>query len=125
MALRKEKLEFFKKELTLRRDTLAREVRQATQDMVNDDETYADSVDQASADADRAVSVHIKNREREILVQIDQALRRMEEGIFGECERCSEDISEARIKAFPFTTLCIDCKAELESEENRYPGRLN
>ena len=125
MALRKEKLEFFKKELNKRRNTLAQEIRVATEEMINDDETYADSVDQASVDADRAVSVHIKNREREVLVQIDQALRRMEEGIFGECERCGEDISEARIKAFPFTTLCIDCKAELESEENRYPGRLN
>ena len=125
MALRKEKLEFFRKELTRRRDTLSHEVRQATENMINDDEMFADSVDQASADSDRAVSVQIKNRERQILVQIDQALRRMEEGIFGECERCGEDISEARIKAFPFTTLCIDCKAELESEENRYPGRVN
>ena len=125
MALRKEKLEFFRKELNQRRDTLAQEVRQATEDMINDDETYADAVDQASADTDRAVSVHIKNRERDILVQIDQALHRMEKGVFGECERCGEDISEARIKAFPFTTLCIDCKAEIESEENRYPGRLN
>jgi DnaK suppressor protein len=125
MALRKEKLEFFKNELNQRRDALAQGVRQATADMINDDETYADAVDQASADTDRAVSVHIKNREREILVQIDQALRRMEEGIFGECEQCGDDISEARIKAFPFTTLCIDCKAELESEENRYPGRAN
>jgi DnaK suppressor protein len=125
MALRKEKLEFFKKELNKRRDTLAHEIRVATEEMINDDETYADSVDQASVDSDRAVSVHIKNREREILSQIDLALRRMEEGIFGECERCGEDISEARIKAFPFTTLCIDCKAEIESEENRYPGRLS
>jgi DnaK suppressor protein len=123
MALRKEKIEFFKKELNQRRDTLALGVRQATEDMINDDETYADAVDQASADTDRAVTVHIKNRERDVLGQIDLALRRMEEGIFGECERCGEDIAEARIKAFPFTTLCIDCKAELESEENRYPGR--
>src|SRR5579885_2444203 len=81
MALRKEKLEFFRKELTRRRDTLSHEVRQATENMINDDEMFADSVDQASADADRAVSVQIKNREREILVQIDQALRRMEEEI--------------------------------------------
>jgi DnaK suppressor protein len=125
MALRKEKIEFFKKELNQRRDTLSQEIRTATENMINDDVTYADSVDQASADTDRAVSVHIKNRERDVLVQIDQALRRMEEGIFGECERCGDDISEARIKAFPFTTLCIDCKAELESEENRYPGRVN
>src|SRR4051812_46381039 len=118
MALRKEKLESYRKELTRRRDTLASEVRAATERMINDDVAYADAVDQASADSDRAISVQIKNREREVLMQIDQALRRLEEGIFGECERCGDEISEARIKAFPFTTLCIDCKAELESEEN-------
>jgi DnaK suppressor protein len=123
MALRKDRLESVRKELVRRRDTLAAEVRAATERMIDDDEAYADSVDQAAADTDRAISVQIKNRERDVLVQIDQALRRMEEGIFGECERCGEDIAEARIKAFPFTTLCIDCKAEMESEENRYPGR--
>src|SRR5688500_6895646 len=123
MALRKEKIESYRVLLKNRRDTLSREIRQATDAMINDDEAYADSVDQAAADTDRTIIVQSKNREREILSQIDQALRRLEEGIFGECERCGEEIAEARIKAFPFTTLCIDCKAEIESEENRYPGR--
>jgi DnaK suppressor protein len=123
MALRKEKLETYRNLLTTRRDSLSREIRLATDAMINDDEAYADSVDQAAADTDRTISVQIKNRERAILTQIDQALRRLEEGIFGECERCGEEISEARIKAFPFTTVCVDCKAEMESEENRYPGR--
>jgi DnaK suppressor protein len=125
MAMRKDRIESLKKELTRQRDSLATGIRAATERMIDDDEQFADAVDAAAADSDRAVSVHIKNREREALGQIDQALRRMEEGIFGECERCGEDIAEARIKAFPFTTLCIDCKAELESEENRYPGRAN
>jgi DnaK suppressor protein len=123
MALRKEKIESYRNLLTTRRDSLSREIRLATDAMINDDESYADSVDQAAADSDRSISVHIKNRERAILTQIDQALRRLEEGVFGECEHCGEEISEARIKAFPFTTLCIDCKSEMESEENRYPGR--
>jgi DnaK suppressor protein len=65
----------------------------------------------------------MKNRDRDVLWQIDEALKRIDEGSFGECERCDEPISEARLKANPSTTLCIDCKAELESEEHRFLGR--
>lgn len=120
MSLRKDKVESFRKVLFERRENLARDLRQATQNFIADDEAYADSVDQASAEADKTLAMQMKNRERDMLWQIDEALRRIDSGSFGECERCDESISEARIKAFPLTTLCIDCKAELESEGNRY-----
>lgn len=123
MALRKEKLESIQRQLLSRRDALALELATATADLINDDEMYADSIDQASADTDRAMTVQIKNRERAVLAQIDEALRRIESGSFGECERCGEEIAEARMKANPATTLCIDCKAELESEQQRFTGR--
>ena len=123
MALRKEKLESFKKQLTLRRNTLAVELQQATADFINDDEFYSDAIDQASADVDKSLALQMKNRDRDVLWQIDEALRRIEAGSFGTCERCDESISEARIKVAPSTTLCIDCKAELESEQHRFPGR--
>lgn len=119
MTLRREKLESVKGLLLSRREALARDLRQATQDFIEDEPFYADSVDQASADVDRTLSMNLKNRERGVLKQIDEALRRIESGDFGKCEQCEEEISEARIKAFPFTTLCIDCKAELESEQRR------
>ena len=69
------------------------------------------------------MNLFVLSREREILFQIDAALRRIDEGSFGDCAQCGESIIEARIQAFPFTTLCIDCKAELESEEHRFLGR--
>jgi len=124
MALRKEKLESFKEQLTTRREVLAAELRQATADYIADETTYADTVDQASAESDKSLQMQIKNRDRNILWQIDTALKRIDAGSFGECEQCGESIAEARLKAFLFTTLCIDCKAELESEELRYPGRV-
>jgi DnaK suppressor protein len=119
MTLRREKLESVKGLLLSRREALARDLRQATQDFIDDEPAFADAVDQAAADVDRTLSMNLKNRERGVLRQIDEALRRIESGAFGKCEQCEEDISEARIKAFPFTTLCIDCKAELESEQRR------
>ncbi len=124
MALRKEKLESFKKHLSSRRDLLAEELKQSTADLINDEVSYTDSIDQASAETDKSLTVQMKNRDRDILWQLDEALRRIDAGTFGECERCGESIAEARLKANPSTTLCIDCKAELESEEHRFPGRM-
>jgi DnaK suppressor protein len=119
MTLRREKLESVKGLLLSRREALAKDLREATQGFIEDEAAFADSVDQASADVDRTFAMNLKNRERDVLRQIDEALRRIESGAFGQCEQCDEEISEARIKAFPFTTLCIDCKAELESEQRR------
>ena len=124
MALRKEKLEGFKKHLSTRRESLAQELKQATADLINDEVSYTDAIDQASAETDKSLIVQMKNRDRDILWQLDEALRRIDSGTFGECERCDESISEARLKANPSTTLCIDCKAEIESEEHRFPGRM-
>jgi len=123
--LRKDKLESFKKELLARRQVLAEDLRQATADFINDDEVFSDAIDQASADADKSLAVQMKNRDRDVLWGIDEALRRIDTGIFGQCEGCEEDITEARMRANPSTTLCIDCKAELESEQTRFPGRAS
>ncbi len=125
MAIRKEKLEKFQKELMAKRETMAEGLRLATAELINDESVYTDSVDQAAAEIDKSFNLQMKNRERDVLWQIDEALKRIEDGSYGTCDRCSEAISEGRIEAFPFTTLCIDCKAELESEEHRFPGRVH
>ncbi len=123
MTMRKEKVESFRKQLLARRETIAEELRLATAQLLNEDVFYTDSVDQAAADTDRNFTLQMKNRDRNVLWQIDEAIRRLNDGTYGECDRCGESISEGRMEAFPFTTLCIDCKAELESEEHRFPRR--
>lgn len=124
MALRKDKIESFRKDLFARREALAKDLRDTTASLINDDILHSDVLDQAAADVDKSFMLALKNRERDTLWQIDGALKRIEDGVYGDCERCDEPISEGRIRAFPFTTLCIDCKAELESEEQRFPGRV-
>jgi DnaK suppressor protein len=123
MALRKEKLEGFRRQLLAQREVLSHGLRVATAEFINDESVYTDAIDQASADVDKSFAMQMKNRERDTLLQIQEALRRIEAGAFGECDRCGEQISEARMKAFPFTTVCVDCKAEMEAEEHRFPGR--
>jgi DnaK suppressor protein len=121
MALTREKLDSFKHQLLSRRELLAREITQGTAEMIDNEPFFADSVDQAAADTDRGLAVQMKNRERSLLSEIDLALRRIESGVFGECESCADEIGEQRMKANPSTTLCIACKAELESERGRFP----
>lgn len=120
MALSRQKLDKFKKQLLARRDELSRDIEQGTAQMINEEPFFADSIDQAAADTDRGLAVQMKNRERGLLSEINLALRRIESGTFGECGSCGEEIGAQRMKAAPSTTLCIACKAELESERGRH-----
>jgi DnaK suppressor protein len=52
-----------------------------------------------------------------LLNKIRETLERLEEGEFGVCESCGEEIGEARLRARPVTTLCIECKTEQERQE--------
>ena len=56
-------------------------------------------------------------RERKLITKIQDALKRMDDGEYGICEECGEDISLARLKARPVTTLCVSCKARQEEGE--------
>ncbi len=124
MALLKEKLDHYRGQLMSRRELMAKDLRLATEQLLNDETTFTDSVDQAAAETHKSLTVQMKNRDRQTLRQIDDALRRLSDGSFGNCVRCEEAISDARIDAFPFTTLCIECKAEIETEEHRFSGRV-
>lgn len=123
MTLRRETLETIKSELIARRDSLSAEITRATEEFIADDVSFADSVDQASADTDKTIAVAMKNRDREVLLKLNNAIRKIENGSFGVCGRCDIEISEARMKANPSTTLCIDCQSELESENRSFARR--
>ena len=53
---------------------------------------------------------------------IREALDRIENGTYGTCEVCGEQISEERLKARPVTTQCIECKTDMEDQERRMAG---
>lgn len=86
-----------------------------TKEIVN----IPDPNDRATLESDRNFELRIRDRERKLINKIREALERINDGTFGICEKCGEDISEARLKARPVTTLCIDCKTDEEREEKR------
>jgi RNA polymerase-binding transcription factor len=73
------------------------------------------SFDEESADAgtftfERERDLSLGNNLRDLLDKVRSALRRLDAGTYGSCERCGKPIDKARLKALPYSVLCIDCK---------------
>jgi DnaK suppressor protein len=85
-----------------------------------DTDDLPDEIDQASSEYAQSMAFRLRDREKFLLQKIEKALLRIEEGTFGICERCEEDISPKRLEARPVTTLCIRCKEEQEKKERSY-----
>ena len=110
-------LDYFRKLLT---DMLAdaHHKGDATIENMNDsNELFADPADRATAESDRSFTLRIRDRELRLIRNIQAALQRIDEGVYGICEECGEDISLSRLKARPVTRLCINCKAKQEEGE--------
>ena len=76
-----------------------------------------DPVDRASLEAARTFTLRIRDRESRLIDKINQSLARIEEGTFGICYMCGEEISIQRLKARPVTNFCITCKNKMETLE--------
>jgi DnaK suppressor protein len=74
-----------------------------------------DPADAGSASFERETAQSLSNHARNLLSQIDEAMRRMDAGTYGTCERCGQAIELARLEALPYATLCMDCKRRDET----------
>jgi DnaK suppressor protein len=70
--------------------------------------------ERAQREFERHVSYSLDRRDLRELRAIEAALRRIQEGSYGECRECGTDISPARLKALPTAELCVDCAAAAE-----------
>ena len=112
-----ETLAYFKKLLESRLQELLREAEKTMQEMTGENTFYPDPTDRASLETDRNFLLRIRDRERKLIGKIQEALERIENGTFGICEECGDDIDIERLKARPVTTLCIECKRRQEALE--------
>ncbi|WP_285906325.1 RNA polymerase-binding protein DksA [Pseudodesulfovibrio pelocollis] len=110
-------LQYFKDTLNGMLDDILRKSEATLEDMTESGEVYADPADRATAESDRAFTLRLRDRERKLIKKIQKAITRIEDGDFGICVDCGDDISIARLKARPMTTLCINCKSKQEEDE--------
>lgn len=115
----------FKKRLVDLRGKVTDEMRQigggslkkSQRDAAGDLSAYTfHMADVASDSFERELSWDRASVEQKVLFHIDDALKRIEDGIFGKCETCQKKISKERLKAIPYATLCRLCKEKREKE---------
>ena len=70
--------------------------------------------DAASETFERTKNYALDENFRDIIESIDEALRKIEDGTYGLCDRCNQPISVERLKAIPYATLCIACQETVE-----------
>ncbi|MEE9614781.1 MAG: RNA polymerase-binding protein DksA [Thermodesulfobacteriota bacterium] len=117
------RLEQFRELLNSRLEELLSDAEKTVSGMNRtDEEHFPDPTDRAAHETDRNFTLRVKDRERKLLAKVKEALGRIEEGTYGICELCGEDISEKRLKARPVTTYCVECKKE-EEEQEKQRGR--
>lgn len=112
-----DKLEYFRNVLLEEMRALLDDAGKTVSEMTADTTNFPDPNDRATQESDRNFELRIRDRERKLINKIKDALERIDDGTFGVCDKCGEDISEGRLKARPVTTLCIDCKIEEEKRE--------
>ena len=78
-----------------------------------------DAVESSEADIQEDIEFALIQMKSETLNKIDAALRRLEEGTYGDCFECGDEISEARLRALPFAVRCKDCEEAREMAEQR------
>jgi DnaK suppressor protein len=115
--LQPEEIAYFKELLSRQLDELLTRAEKTVAQLVRDDDLSADIVDQAASDIDRNYTLRICDRESRLIGKIKTALAKIEEGTFGICESCDEQIGIERLKARPVTAYCIRCKTHMEAFE--------
>ena len=122
--MKKKELDTLKAILEEEKKRIQRHLDDISDTSVADLETATgDSVDIAALEINQNSLLKIGKRELNHLKKIDAALAKCEDGTYGECEQCGEQIAVARLMARPVAQLCIDCKTAQENEERRYTDR--
>jgi DnaK suppressor protein len=115
--MNKRKRAQYKKQLEQSLARIIEEASETLNGMSSEKALFPDPTDRAALESDRNFLLRIRDRERKLLVKIQEALNRIDDGTFGTCQECGEEISESRLKARPVATLCVECKRMQEREE--------
>ncbi len=110
-------LEYFRGILTQRLNDLLKKGDETVSGLLESTMDSSDFMDQATLEAERSFRLRMRDRENKLIRKIRQSLTMIEEGTFGTCELCGEEITVKRLEARPVTTYCIVFKNKMEKME--------
>lgn len=103
--------------LKMREDLVQGIARRSKESKGSGTQDIGDILDSVSEERTRELDMLLTDREKQKLKQIDDALERIEENLYGLCEECGVKIPKARLKVVPFAKYCVECKEVIEREE--------
>jgi DnaK suppressor protein len=109
--------EYFRVKLLAWKDEILAESRVTIATLQQDTVNEADLADRATSEADRALELRTRDRQRKLISKIDEALRRLDDGSYGYCEETCEPISLSRLEARPIATLSLEAQERHERRE--------
>lgn len=118
----------FKKEITQKLTESKNKILQEVSQKIKSESNVlkfeiGDIYDIASNERERELTLILGDRDREKLSEIEDALERLKDDTYGGCEECGEPITENRLRALPFTRVCVECQSRHEREQ-KIKGRF-
>ena len=110
-------VEYFKTKLIDWKNSILEESKGTIEGMQQDTRNIPDSTDRASEETDRALELRTRDRQRKLILKIDSAIRRIDDGSYGYCEETGEPISLKRLDARPIATLSLEAQERHERKE--------
>jgi DnaK suppressor protein len=108
---------YFRNKLLAWKEEIVRQNRETLQVLHEDSSQHADIADRATSEADRALELRARDRQRKLIAKIDAAIARIEDGSYGYCEETGEPIGLKRLEARPIATLSLEAQERHERRE--------
>lgn len=112
--------EYFRRKLLVWKEEILEESRETLEHLQDENQNHPDLVDRASSEADRAIELRARDRQRKLIAKIEAALQRIEDGSYGYCEETGEPIGLRRLDARPIATLSVEAQERHERRERVY-----
>ncbi len=113
-------LEYFRQKLLEWKKELLVQSSDTLDDLRQGGLNQPDDIDRASLETDKSIDLRTKDRARKLIMKIDEALERIEDGSYGYCEETGEEIGIERLMARPIATLCVEAQERHERMEKTY-----
>jgi len=110
-------LEYFRRKLIAWKEDILEGSKDTIEGLQDNTRNIPDVADRASEETDRALELRTRDRERKLVNKIDSALRRIEEGEYGYCDKTGEPISLKRLNARPIATMTLEAQERHERRE--------
>ena len=115
--MNKRQLEYFKRKLLIWKADLMSDSKDTIEGLQDSTRNIPDIADRASEETDRALELRTRDRQRKLVAKIDSALRRIDGGEYGYCEKTGDPISLRRLDARPIATMTLEAQEKHERKE--------